>query len=1435
MARRIAIGAGLAVFVTLAVLFLVLFTDIGARLTVGRLLPAVNDRLNGALTVEQARGPIVRGMELEGVKLIDRNGIALAVAQRVRIEYRLRDLIRKRWIVRRLALVRPEVRLVQEHSGEPPSIARVFESEPAAARSSPTAVELRNVELEHGTVTFERRAGDAFYPPLTHRVFELGGAFPQMRFVIGTTGDAAISVEVRRLEGKADSIARGFELGHGRITMERDSVSWEISAIAVGSSRASARGWTVLGDTLRLEASLEADSIVTSDLRPFHTLVPDGLVGGGSVTVGMTRGRQLSVRADPLAVRSDDGTERLEGRVGFLLDADGRWYQQDTRLRLSDIDVSRTRHFVRDSLPVSGRVTGTVRLDGPRERLRVDVDGDFRDASVRGEPRSALAGGGSLALLPAGPRLTNFRVARSRIQLASLERFVRTAGLGGLLEFGGTVNGTREAFEVVGRLAHVSQTGGSSILSGSFGTEQRRGTMAVRADVRVDSVQRTTLRTFGPQAELLAPLAGQVALEGRLDSIGFRARFVSAALGEIDGVGRVVRAGERLLLHVDDGGVSALDLSQVRPGLPPSTVYARLSGGGVVRPPDARAWAARVTIDSSTVRGVRVDSARAELTGDSAITFDTLTVRSGAIRADGSGTLAFAAPGRGASRVAIRSDSLGVFEPWIGDWLRAASPDVAGLSGRLTAAVTGTGSIEEHAVSIDLEARDVRRGAIASSVIRGTGHWQTPDARFRFEVSGDSAEVGPLPIRTVTASAAGRRTAFSWNGNVALYTDATLAAWGSAIDTGTTVIGLDSVIADLDTSRWISDSAAFLSLSDSTVNLSRLGLTNTRGPGNIVVSGRLPSQMPGAVEGRVEAVRLADVFQPFGPDYAGAAGTIAGTFRFTGTASRPSFDVDVAVHDGAFRTLRTSLVEGNVRYRERQLEGTFTAHALGRRLVTATGRVPVDLALADVETRRIPGSLEIRGVVDSVGLTMFEPFVGENVRNLQGTVVADVTVLGSWQQPDLSGHMRLIDGGATLPALGVRHRAAEARLALSGNTVRVEQASVTSGGGTATLSGLATVSDLANPDLDLRLRAQEFRLINRPDLLALTASGDVTLRGPFTQATLAGRGVLNRGDLYATDLLEKQVVNLADTMFAAYVDTTVLRQEATASFRSLPFVQALRIDTLRFRLGSEVWMRSSEADVQLAGDVSVIKRGEDYRLNGTLTATRGFYRLQLGPAVTRDFVVTRGEIRFLGTPDLNADLDIDTQHQIRSTRGAPVTVNAHLGGTVYQPRLTLSSDVQPPLSETEIVSYLLFGAPSVHAFAESGGNQGRFVFEQSVDRFANVLAGEIERSLLNGLGVPLDYLQIRPGEFSRGFSGTEIALGKQLYVLGRPVFLVASPRLCTDQLVSTSNVGASLEFRVTRRWLVAASVDPLRACEVSTHQSSTRYQLGWDVFWETGR
>jgi hypothetical protein len=245
---------------------------------------------------------------------------------------------------------------------------------------------------------------------------------------------------------------------------------------------------------------------------------------------------------------------------------------------------------------------------------------------------------------------------------------------------------------------------------------------------------------------------------------------------------------------------------------------------------------------------------------------------------------------------------------------------------------------------------------------------------------------------------------------------------------------------------------------------------------------------------------------------------------------------------------------------------------------------------------------------------------------------------------------------------------------------------------------------------------------------------------------------------------------------------------------------------------------------------------DKYRLVGTVRAVRGLYRMALAPGLTREFTIREGSIRYFGSPKTDAMLDLTAEHVVRTAAGDNVTITVHLGGSLAQPAIKLTSDVTPPLSETEIISYLVFGAPTAQAFLGNEGQAGEHqsVFETSAQQLANVLSGQLESAVTNQLGLPIDYFRIKPGEVQSGLAGTELVLGMQVRIFGYPSFLRASPRFCPrEQLLSLDHIGIDLETHFNRHWGMATSVDPMQGCESLMSGLSARpYQVGVDFFWE---
>jgi autotransporter translocation and assembly factor TamB len=177
------------------------------------------------------------------------------------------------------------------------------------------------------------------------------------------------------------------------------------------------------------------------------------------------------------------------------------------------------------------------------------------------------------------------------------------------------------------------------------------------------------------------------------------------------------------------------------------------------------------------------------------------------------------------------------------------------------------------------------------------------------------------------------------------------------------------------------------------------------------------------------------------------------------------------------------------------------------------------------------------------------------------------------------------------------------------------------------------------------------------------------------------------------------------------------------------------------------------------------------------------------------FEVREGTINFAGTQGFDPTLQITAAYGAR-TGGEPLEIRANVTGSLQELRVNLASDADPPISESDLASYLFFGAPT-YAFGigSSGGVEslGSGLFAATgLGYFASGL-----QTLAQNFGI-VDYVGLTAAEagapgantgLSGLFANTRIELGRYL-----------SPRLFlayTQRLASAgSGAGVRLEWRL---------------------------------------
>jgi translocation and assembly module TamB len=719
------------------------------------------------------------------------------------------------------------------------------------------------------------------------------------------------------------------------------------------------------------------------------------------------------------------------------------------------------------------------------------------------------------------------------------------------------------------------------------------------------------------------------------------------------------------------------------------------------------------------------------------------------------------------------------------------------------------------------------RAAGATASASGTVSMsQSKRGELHFRISADSlgAAVRLLPAKVAAALTDSVHGAFTFDGSV--------TSLGDRIDVGGTVKGTDLGVG----SKAAGSVYGQLSLADlraaRRVNADLHAVNLKAGPFHFDSASAFVSQTSGSGAGE---------FRGDLSNRNGVNAQYGGSFTSVGDTTRVELaKLDVIVDNdnryGLGSPARLALVPGAV-----LLDSLVLRHTGNARLIVDNLRLSHDSIRGRVRT-------------DSVDIGLFRAFVPTLVQ-AHGGIVADVNVSGSVKQPQLFGRIAIADASASLSNLGTKLQHIRADIELAGDSVHIRRLSAETNKerrGSLSVDGAISFERYDDPGFSLTGTAQNFRAIDAPGLASLDVSTGpaVTLTGSYRAALLRGTLRVERGTVYIPDLIRKNVVDLSDPEFQTAVDTILSRNREVLPHAPRNLARNLTLENVRVEIGQDVWLRSSEANIKLGGSLDVAlgpgaRTGDaaQLTLEGTLSADRGTYRLNLvDPFVQPTFDVESGTLRFFGTPDLNPSLDIRAIHTVRQPRqsanGRDVRVRVTISGTLANPQLALDNPDNLPLSESDLLSYLVTGAPAI-GFNNTSSEYGSQLARAALQYGGTILSNAIPKNVL-------DIVELQTASVG-GASAAERAANPYYYnllntraILGKQIgskwFLSLSTGLCfTDPTFFKENLGLQLEYRISSIYSAQAGLEP-GSSDASCHSTAVRSlqptppQLGIDFF-----
>ncbi len=1469
--RRLVLAAGLITVVLMALaavgsVVVLTSTDLGRgwvqQLATRQIAPVVKGRLH----LGRISGPMLTGITIDSIEIADSAGVVMLSAGRTTMQWDPRDFLDRRILIQRLITDNVLIQIIKYKDGDW-NYKHIFPSRkgPATPRTKGSFGEfivLDSVSLTRGRFVLTMPWSPADSLKGVRRdssiAFNLARTNAQIRRsprgLVRTwrweEGNLELSHVRMAHPDTAGRLFRVTDLGmsefdppfrfdrlRGDFRWQGDSIWMQIPHFQLPGSTGTAIGKLTWGSDLpvRYDIAIKGEKVAMKDIAWLTETFPSQ--GGGSM--------DLVIRNDPsnlnvlryaianMDVRSHDS--RLRGRMTWGVGGPVVTLT-DVEMRADPLDFALLRQFngIPFPYPWRGQFTGTVKArGGPLHRFDVDdIRFAFRDANAPGATSAGRGRGQVDILYPAFTRFRGFLLDIERADLRT-PRFLNPE----FARLNGFVRGTTvlDSLWYDVRLSsmdvwHDDGTGAPlSHVTGGGRVKLEPKYVLYDMQLNADPLSLTMLGNSYAMMPLRGTMTGPITVKGTIAALEVSGQLTGAA-GTFNGSGIVDIEPAGYALR----GQAAFDRLDLRSAFDRSTMPVTTLNGRVdvdVRGDSMANLDGRMALalGRSRVDALRIDEGTGRFVfRDGVATVDSLSILSSSLTLAARGGIGLRADRTDSLLLRVTADSLGGLRPWLSK-APVDAPD--SLGGTLAFRGRLAGHLDSLAVRTTLSGRDLLFGTSSSALanLTATGFWVRGVPSGDIVLEADSVTAGAVRFNTVSAKGqftSARDGAISLDARadsgVQVGLAARLRGAGDSL-----VATISSLFASGPNTRWSLLRPSTVVQTAGVTSLDSLVLGDT-GVARVRLFARVPQRDSIAITMDAGQIPLRDIAWLTRRDRT-FTGILDARLQVGGTRDLPTASLTArangvlvgstaigdAVIDGTYAdsTFRT-----NISLSERNRANT---------LLSAKLALPVTATLNGFPALKRDGALSGSLALRNTPLALFEAATSA-VSDASGTLSGELQLRGSVREPRLDGTVSMVNGASFVTPLGVRLIGMDGELRFAGDNLTLPRLTVSgagSRGGSAILSGRIGFASLDDPSFDLAIQATNLRILDRPRIATLQVSTDAAglkIRGSQRGSVLTGSVTIPTGDITIPELgVAKNLVSIDDPEFYTLIDTTTSQGRSLLASAPSPLLKNLEVRDVRLFMGNDVWLRSAEANIKLAGDVGVtLGRGRQdssrvqLALDGTLLAERGTYRLNLGfGAVQRTFELERGTLKFFGEPELNPTLDIQAVNIVRqyTRQDRDIPVRITIGGTLVAPTLKLgSADPTLALSESDAISYLFTGRPS-------------FAVTTAADQYSSQTASVLLPTLgsyfgdrvARALGVDQFQIETAGGVSGQQFGASSVLASTRLgggVQLGSRTFVRATVGLCqlfgasqisTNQPLVNS-IGAKLEYRFSQ-W-VSASV-----------------------------
>ena len=416
--------------------------------------------------------------------------------------------------------------------------------------------------------------------------------------------------------------------------------------------------------------------------------------------------------------------------------------------------------------------------------------------------------------------------------------------------------------------------------------------------------------------------------------------------------------------------------------------------------------------------------------------------------------------------------------------------------------------------------------------------------------------------------------------------------------------------------------------------------------------------------------------------------------------------------------------------------------------IISNGFIPIDLANEDT-TSIIPRDkpLDINLKLDIPNLSLISKYI-DPIDKFEGKVESELRFTNNINNLDLGGFFKINDASLSSEIYGVNFDKINLNFDAEGKKYHLNNLTVENNEGKLNIDGSAEFKEgiiSGEPDnIEINIAAKEFVIANSRNLeakidgniSAITKLGDTKFNGeikvlrsriflPFFMESASKKE--NEG---SKPLLMKELEKFKEVSDSTLVISEKVKLDSVIENK---FVNNI---TGKFKvlIPKNTWIVSPDLNIELSGEVDVVKNVDTFELFGNVETVRGKLSVY-----GKEFSIIKGSIIFNGGSELNPGLNIQLEYVFRGTDKKKRSFELFITGTAKKPELTFKID-DIAIDEGNAISYLLFGK-SLDELSQSQKSNVKNSNEDLAKTIAgNLVATQLKNSLGDAFG--LDVIEI---------------------------------------------------------------------------------------------